>query len=116
MQNSINSESTCKGRFLRRLNLAGLCLDADQPGMARPILEELEIETERFSLDQWDPELCLKVWTSLNRCYQDLVSKQTAQGKQEVQSNNGFYNEKAGKIFEKICRLDIRAAFSSNAK
>jgi type VI secretion system protein VasJ len=110
MQTGINAEPTCKGRFQRRLNLANLCLDADQPGMARPLLEDLDGEIERFSLDQWEPGLCLQVWTGLKRCYQGLLS---GSGQQE---SDGFYREKADRIFEKICRLDIRAALASERR
>ena len=106
MQNGIDTEPTCKGRFQRRLNLASLCLDAGQPSMARPLLEQLDEEIERFSLDQWEPGLCLQVWNNLKRCYQELLSQR---------ASNGFYQEKVDGLFEKICRLDIRAAMPSSA-
>lgn len=103
MQTGINTEPSRKGLFQRRLNLASLCLDAAQPGMARPILEQLDEEIELFSLDQWEPGLSVQVWDHLKRCYQELMSQQ---------GNDGIYQEKADKIFEKICRLDIRAALT----
>ena len=106
MQNGIDAEPTCKGRFQRRLNLASLCLDAGQPSMARPLLEQLDEEIKRFSLDQWEPGLCLQVWNNLKRCYQELLSQR---------ASNGFYQEKVDGLFEKICRLDIRAAMPSSA-
>ncbi len=108
MQNGINAEPTLKGRFQRRLNLASLCLDAGQPAMARPVLEQLDEEIGRFSLDQWEPGLCVPVWNYLNRCYQELLSQD---GQQE---NGDTYREKADRVFEKICRLDIRAALTGN--
>jgi len=110
MQAGINEEATCKGRFQRRLNLANLCLDAAQPAMARPLLEQLDDDIGRFSLDQWEPGLCIQVWGHLRRCYQEL-SPQQAQ-----QESDGFYKEKADRIFEKLCRLDIRAAMTPNTK
>lgn len=102
MQKGIDLEPTRRGRFQRRLNLASLCLDAAQPSIARPILEHLDVEIEHFSLDDWEPNLCVQVWKYLQRCYQELMPQQ--------QENNGFYQEKANRIFEKICRLDIRVA------
>jgi len=102
MQNGIDTEPTRKGRFLRRLNLASLCLDASQPRMARPILEQLDIEIERFALDQWEPGLCVQVWSRLKNCYQLLMAQQ--------KNTDGYYQEKSDKIFEKICQLDIRVA------
>ena len=101
MQRGIDAESTCKGRFQRRLNLAILCLDASQPQMARPILEHLDEEVGRFSLDQWEPKLCVQVWERLKYCYQQLAEKR---------GNREFYQEKEDAVFEKICKLDIRVA------
>ncbi|MFC1716207.1 type VI secretion system domain-containing protein [Candidatus Poribacteria bacterium] len=108
MQNGINAEPTLKGRFQRRLNLASLCLDAGQPTMARPLLEQLDEDIGRFSLDQWEPGLSVQVWNHLSRCYQELLSQD---GQQE---NGNTYREKADKVFEKICRLDIRAALTGS--
>ena len=110
LQTGINTEASRRGLFQRRLNLASLCMDAAQPGMARPILEQLDEEIERLSLDQWDPSLCVQVWYQLKRCYQELISKQ------EQQESDGVYREKSDKVFEKICRLDIRAALTPDAK
>ena len=110
MQAGINEEPTCKGRFQRRLNLANLCLDAGQPAMARPLLEQLDDDIGRFSLDQWEPGLCIQVWGHLRRCYQELLPQQAQQ------ESDGFYKEKADRIFEKLCRLDIRAAMTPNTK
>ena len=108
MQNGINADPNRRGRFQRRLNLASLCMDAGQAIMARPILEQLDEEIERFSLDQWEPVLSVQVWDHLKRCYQALLS-------QDGQQENGvLYREKADRIFEKICRLDIRAALTSD--
>ena len=105
MQQGIDRDPTRKGRFLRRQNLADLCLNAERPEMARPLLEQLDEEIERFSLDQWEPGLCLGVWNALQRCYQALLSQQAQQGQQ---GGDGLYREKADRVFEKICRLDIR--------
>jgi type VI secretion system ImpA/VasJ family protein len=110
MQAGINEEATCRGRFQRRLNLANLCLDAGQPTMARPLLEQLDDDIGRFSLDQWEPMLCIQVWGHLRRCYQEL-SPQQAQ-----QESDGFYQEKADRIFEKLCKLDIRAALAPKTR
>ena len=107
MQSSIDADATRRGRFLRRLNLANLCLDAGQSAMARPILEQLDGEIERFSLDEWEPGLCVKVWNYLRRCYQTLMSES------EQTEDGGSYREKADILFEKICRIDIRAAVTN---
>jgi len=104
MQKGIDTDPTHRGRFQRRLNLAQLCLSAIHPDMARVLLEQLDTEIERFSLEEWEPSLCLQVWTHLSRCYKQTLSQK---GQQE---DNRVYQEKADMIFEKICRLDIRAA------
>jgi hypothetical protein len=82
--------------------------------MARPLLEQLDEEIERFSLDQWEPSLCVQVWRHLRRCYEELSPTQ-GQGVLPEQGSNGFYKEKADRVFEKLCRLDIRAAMSPEA-
>jgi len=104
MQKGIDTDPTHRGRFRRRLNLAQLCLSAIHPDMARVLLEQLDTDIERFSLEEWEPSLCLQVWTHLSRCYKQTLSQK---GQQE---NSGSYQEKSDMIFEKICRLDIRAA------
>ena len=109
MQKGIDADPTRRGSFQRRLNLANLCLDAGQPAMARPLLEQLDEEIERFSLDQWEPGLCVQVWNCLRRSYQEL----TPEGEQ--QESEGRYRDRADKLFEKICRLDIRAALAGSA-
>jgi len=114
MQNGINSDPTLKGRFQRRLNLANLCLDAGQPAMARPLLEQLDEEIERFSLAQWEPGISVQVWNYLSRCYQELISQDGQQTQDGQQGNGNHYKEKAERVFEKICRLDIRVALTDD--
>ena len=76
--------------------------------MARPILEQLDKETRRLHLEEWEPALCIQVWSSLKQCYQLIL----AETEQEDERN--LYQDKTNKLFEKICRLDIRAAAESN--
>ncbi|MBI1926583.1 type VI secretion system protein TssA [Candidatus Poribacteria bacterium] len=109
LQEGIDHDATRKGRFLRRLHLAGLCLVAKRPEMSRPILEDLDAEIERFALDQWEPGLCMEVWKNLRDCYQAFSLEQPRrQGGTAAAADP--YHEKADKIFEKICRYDIRFA------
>lgn len=108
MQKGIDTEPTRRGRFLRRMNLAILCLNAGQSNMARPILEQLDEEIERFSLDKWEPGICVSVWNYLRHCYQTLL-EQTSK-----QADENPYEEKADLLFEKICRVDIRVALTDN--
>ncbi|MBD3183741.1 hypothetical protein GF312_15735 [Candidatus Poribacteria bacterium] len=107
MQSGINTEPNPRGKFRRRLSLSEICLDAGQPEMARPLLEQLDEEIQHFSLDQWEPDLCLQVWIGLRRCYRDMISQKSRQ------TNEVAYEEKIDNLFEKICRLDIRAVLDS---
>ncbi len=83
-----------KNRFL--LLLAKLCLQADRPDLARPIAENLHDLLETLKLEQWEhPAWIADVIETLYRC---LV--------QDDQSET----ERAKKLFEKLCTLNITKA------
>jgi type VI secretion system protein VasJ len=94
-----------RAQFERRLDIALLCVRGNQVAMARPVLEELNEEIDRCGLGEWDPPLALDTWKALERCYQSLAATVPAGGKQAL-------TEHAGRIFEKICRLDVNYALA----
>jgi type VI secretion system protein VasJ len=97
-------------QFERQLDVALLCVRGNQVAMARPVLEELNEEIDRCGLGEWDPPLALETWKALERCYQSLAAAAPANGKQALV-------EQAGRIFEKICRIDMNYALAmSGAK
>jgi type VI secretion system protein VasJ len=94
-----------RAQFERRLDVALLCVRGNQVAMARPVLEELNEEIDRSGLGEWDPPLVLDTWKTLERCYQSLAAAAPGGGKQALV-------EQAGRIFEKICRLDVNYALA----
>ncbi len=95
-----------KAAFQRKLAMAALCLRGNQPAIARPLLEELEEEIRKHSIDEWEPALGLEVWTSLHKCYALLTAGPPSPGKQALQ-------QQAEKVFERICRLDVGFALAA---
>jgi type VI secretion system protein VasJ len=71
-------------RFRRQLEIASLCLDGGHPEVALPLLEQLHADIERHALDQWEPDLALRTWTTLHTCYtrtDDLTASEAAQAR-----------------------------------
>lgn len=109
MQEGREQDTSQKDRFNRRLYLALLCLRGGQAAIARPVLESLDEEIDRRSIEAWDPALALQVWSNLYTCYETLGRGINNPDKQTVR-------EQAARIFEKICRLDAGYALSFVSK
>ncbi|MGH7450234.1 MAG: type VI secretion system protein TssA [bacterium] len=83
-------------RFLSQLRLAELCLLADKPALAKPIVEELVTTVEQFRLEEWEPaELNVRVWRACHRCYRELGN------------HNGADHDLTNRAFAKLCQLDL---------
>ena len=83
-----------KNRF--RLLLAKLCLAADRPDLARPILEKLYGLLDSLKLEQWEhPAWIADVIETLYRC---------------LARDEGAETERAKQLFEKLCTLNITKA------
>jgi len=85
--------------------MATLCLRANQPALARPILEGLQQEIDRYALETWEPVLALEVWQNLHKCYESLAAGPPGPARQA-------YLEGTQRVFEKICRVDVRHALA----
>ena len=86
-------ESTGRSRFQRRLLLAEACLASQRQRLARPILEELAEQIEKFQLEAWEsPELIASVWVRLYKLYK--------------QDGDSADPERAEKLYQRLCRLD----------
>jgi type VI secretion system protein VasJ len=103
LQAGANSDYSRKTAFRRKLALATLCMQGNQAAVARPILENLDAEIDRFLIDQWEPALALEVWTNLRKCYDALTAAVQGPAK-------GAMQQLAEKTFEKICRIDVGIA------
>jgi len=89
-----------KETFYRRLRAASLCVKAEKPAVARPILEDLAIVIDEHALNVWVPSLALEVWTSQCRCYDQLA--QETDSEEEASA----LRAEAKNAFEQICRVD----------
>jgi len=97
LQVASSTASSVRQRNRYRLLMAKLCLKADRPDLARPILEELHALIEELKLELWEsPNWIADVLEALYRCL-------TA----------GDANEdpgRAGELFRKMCTLDVTKA------
>src|SRR5258708_32330852 len=95
------AETSGRDRFQRKLLLAEVCLTSNRDRLARSILEELAEQIDKFQLESWESsELISSVWTRLYRLY-----------KQESGSSD---LDRAGKLYERLCRLDPWQALGCN--
>lgn len=99
MRDGAAEDISGKEAFHRRFYIAELCVKGNKFTVARPLLDELDAEIEKHSLDLWRPSLALEVWENKYKCYDALA--ETASGE-----NQGRFSEEADVVFSKICRLD----------
>jgi type VI secretion system protein ImpA len=90
----LSARETCgRNRFQRKLLLAEVCLDSKRERLARSILEELAEQIDKLQLEAWESsELIAGVWIRLYKLY-----------KQGTDSSD---HDRAGKLYERLCRLD----------
>jgi len=86
-------ETSGRNRFQRKLLLAEVCLASKRERLARSILEELAEQIDKLQLELWESsELISGVWTRLYRLYKE--------------GPDGADRDRAGKLYERLCRLD----------
>lgn len=106
-QEGIKSTPEKREQFIWRLGLARFCLGAKLPQVAIPHLEQLEREIGRFSLDDWEPQLALEALVLLHKAYQKAIDEDKAFPDTE---------EKAQKLFARLCQLDPMLALNLGKK
>lgn len=95
--------ASCSAQSVRektnyRLLIARLCLKAERPDLARPVLEELTSLIEELNLARWESPIWIA--EALGTLYQCL----TARGASD------YDLEKAAELLPEICTLDITKA------
>jgi type VI secretion system protein ImpA len=86
-------------RFLRRIEVAQLCLAAGQAAVAYPVLKELAEEIERRGLENWESsDVLAKPLSLLLQCL-------------EQRENSAVDREE---IFARLCRIDPTAAINNS--
>jgi len=93
-----NSSSSSRDRYRYRLLMAKLCLKAERPQLARPIIEELYALMEELHLDRWESP----IWISevIDAYYSCLMTGEP--------SDDDMTLAKA--LFHKLCTLDVTKA------
>lgn len=86
-------ETSGRGRFLRKLTLADVCIGNGRERLGRAVLEELNRQIEEFKLDRWESSgLVCAVWSRLYK----LCRKG-----EDTDDRN-----KAVQLYDQLCRLD----------
>ncbi len=96
-----SSAPSIRGQNRYRLLLAKLCLKAERPDLARPIIEQLQSLIEELNLERWESP----VWIAevLDAYYQCLTSGDA--------SDDDFYKAN-NELFQRICTNDITKAIN----
>lgn len=67
-----SAETTGRSRFLRKLALVDVCLQANRERLAKTILKELNEQVKEYKLDAWESSaLAGAVWSRLYRLYRN---------------------------------------------
>jgi type VI secretion system protein ImpA len=84
-------QSSGRGRFQRRLQLAQVCLSTGAEEIAFPILQELAGTISKHQLEEWEsPEMVAHAFALLYRCM----------------ANGAAPEDEKRTLYSKICRLD----------
>jgi len=98
LSREVVGERSGRGRFLRKVQLAQVCLATGNDDIGLPILQELSDEIERRGLEAWEgSELIGPPLALLYRCF-------AANGNGEI--------EERRKLYARICRLDPARALT----
>jgi type VI secretion system protein ImpA len=93
----VERQRSGRGRFMRKLQLAQLCIGAGKDAIAQPMLDDIAATLETHKLEEWeDREMVAGVLAFL------LQSSKKIQGDAKLKQT----------VFERICRLDPAQAFS----
>jgi len=103
LQASIERAPNLRSRFRARLAAARLCLQANQAGWARSLLEELLRESEVVSFEDWEPETAVDLYQLLALCYARPAKRGGPQDPEAAR-------EQLENLRRKLFRLDLRAA------
>ncbi len=90
LMQQLETEASARGRFIRRTQIAQICLESSQEGIAMPILEELAAEIDRRNLEEWEfGEVIARPLALLFKC---------------MVKQDRDYDERM-KLYARVCRL-----------
>jgi type VI secretion system protein ImpA len=91
LTDQLATEASARGRFIRRTQVAQICLESGQDGIAMPILEELAAEIDRRNLEEWEfGEVLARPLALLYKC---------------MVKQDGDLDERK-KLYARVCRLN----------
>ncbi len=97
LQKEVERQLSGRGRFLRKLQLAQICIQAGKDVIAQPLMDDLAAAIDTYKLEEWeDRETVAGALTFL------------AQNSKKIQGDAKLKQA----IFERICRLDPVQALS----
>jgi len=103
LQRGIERAATARARFHTRLDAAQVCLQADQEGWARTLVEELGRDMETFTFERWEPETAIQVYQVTALCYARLAKDRKTENREVLRAE-------IEKLKARLFRLDMRAA------
>jgi len=95
-------------RFSLDLEAAKICIRAGYQYLALSQLETLDGRIRRFSLDQWEPKLCLEVWRTLWQLLQQL-------GKDSKRPVSDWVS-RCEILYRRIAEVDVLSAWDLETK
>jgi type VI secretion system protein ImpA len=91
LTDTLATEASARGRFIRRTQVAQICLESGQDVIAMPILEELAAEIDRRNLEEWEfGEVLARPLALLYKC---------------MVKQDGDLEERK-KLYARVCRLN----------
>ena len=91
LTDQLGNEASARGRFIRRTQIAQICLESGQDGIAMPILEELAAEIDKRNLEEWEfGEVLARPLALLFKC---------------MVKQDRDYDERL-KLYARVCRLN----------
>lgn len=103
LQRGIERAGSTRARFRTRLDAAQVCLQAEQEGWARTLLEELGRDMESFTFERWEPETAIQVLQLTALCYARLAKDRKTENREALRAE-------VEKLKARLFRLDMRAA------
>ena len=98
IRRAMKAAQSGRDRFLRKLQMAELCLMVNNARLALPLAEDLSRQVDAFHLEEWEEErISARVWSVLYRC---------------LRAGGDGQAERAREIFARLCRLDIGQALA----
>jgi type VI secretion system protein VasJ len=109
LRTGLSNDSSVKNNFDRKLIMADLLFKGNKPHVARSLLEDLKASIAAYSLERWDPDLCVSVFLLTQKVYLALMASA------DEALKPGFW-EKAVEAHTQISKLDPVLAISADLK